>query len=466
MKRTITLLLTAAVLVMGCAISCKSSEKECCKGPVQVEVPERPAGQLSALGMTADPIETVRVGFIGLGMRGSGAVPRYCFIPGVEIKALCDLRQECVDYNQQTLAYYNFPAADSYVGEDAWKEVCEREDIDLIYICTDWLSHTPIALYAMEHGKHVAIEVPAAQTLDEIWALINTSERTRKHCMMLENCVYDFFEMTALQMAREGMFGEIIHAEGAYQHNLDPYWDEYWNNWRLDFNHFNRGDVYPTHGIGPICQALNIHRGDRMKTLVSVDTDPFNGPKHVAARTGEPCTDFQNGDQTNTLIRTENGKTMLIEHDVMTPRPYSRMYQLVGTDGYAGKYPVGQICLRSEGAEKVAYDNLQGEVVYSGDELEALMAGHRNEILTPELEALAKQVGGHGGMDFIMDYRLIYCLHNGLPLDMDVYDLAEWCCLGELSRISIAHGNAPVAVPDFTRGEWNKVNGFSYAFAE
>ena len=467
MKRTILLLLASAALLMVTAVSCKSNEKCCDKdGVIEVAVPERPAGQESALGMTADPIETVRVGFIGLGMRGSGAVPRYCFIPGVEIKALCDLRQECVDYNQETLAYYGFPAADSYVGEDAWKEVCEREDIDLIYICTDWLSHTPIALYAMEHGKHVAIEVPAAQTLEEIWALINTSERTRKHCMMLENCVYDFFELTALQMAQEGMFGEIIHAEGAYQHNLDPYWDEYWNNWRLDFNHANRGDVYPTHGIGPICQALNIHRGDRMKTLVAMDTKPFNGPKHVAARTGEPCTDFQNGDQTCTLIQTENGKTMLIEHDVMTPRPYSRMYQLVGTDGYAGKYPVGQMCLRSEGAEKVAYDNLQGEVVYSGAELDALMAQHRNILLTPELETLAKQVGGHGGMDFIMDYRLIYCLHNGLPLDMDVYDLAEWCCLGDLSRLSLENGNMPVAIPDFTRGDWNKVNGFKYAFAE
>ena len=467
MKRTILLLLASAALLMVTAVSCKSNEKCCDKdGVIEVAVPERPAGQESALGMTADPIETVRVGFIGLGMRGSGAVPRYCFIPGVEIKALCDLRQECVDYNQQTLAHYGFPAADSYVGEDAWKEVCEREDIDLIYICTDWLSHTPIALYAMEHGKHVAIEVPAAQTLEEIWALINTSERTRKHCMMLENCVYDFFELTALQMAQEGMFGEIIHAEGAYQHNLDPYWDEYWNNWRLDFNHANRGDVYPTHGIGPICQALNIHRGDRMKTLVAMDTKPFNGPKHVAARTGEPCTDFQNGDQTCTLIQTENGKTMLIEHDVMTPRPYSRMYQLVGTDGFAGKYPVGQMCLRSEGAEKVAYDNLQGEVVYSGAELDALMTQHRNILLTPELETLAKQVGGHGGMDFIMDYRLIYCLNHGLPLDQDVYDLAEWCCIGPLSALSIEHGSAPVEVPDFTRGGQDKVKGFHFAYAE
>ena len=186
MKRTLTLILTAAVLLTGCAQS-KKCDKGCCKGPIQVEVPERPAGQQSALGLTVDPIEVVRIGFIGLGDRGTGAVPRYCHIPGVEIKALCDLRQECVDRGQRRLAKYGLPAADSYVGEDAWKEVCEREDIDLIYICTDWVHHTPIALYAMEHGKNVAIEVPAATTLDEIWALINTCERTRKHCMISPN---------------------------------------------------------------------------------------------------------------------------------------------------------------------------------------------------------------------------------------------------------------------------------------
>ena len=159
-------------------------------------------------------------------------------------------------------------------------------------------------------------------------------------------------------------------------------------------------------------------------------------------------------------------KTILLEHDVMTPRPYSRMYQLVGTDGYAGKYPIGQICLRNEGSENVDYQNLAGEKVYQGEALQALMEQYRSPILTPELETLAKEVGGHGGMDFIMDYRLIYCLNNGLPLDMDVYDLAEWCCVTELSRISLENGGVPVEVPDFTRGAWDRIKGFSYAFAE
>jgi predicted dehydrogenase len=283
---------------------------------------------------------------------------------------------------------------------------------------------------------------------------------------MLENCVYDFFEMASLEMAQKGVFGEIIHAEGAYQHNLDPYWDGYWNDWRMDYNQKHRGDVYPTHGIGPICQALNIHRGDRMKTLVSMDTKSFNGIKIAERRYGKPCTEFANGDQTCTLIQTELGKTMLIEHDVMTPRPYSRMYQLVGTDGYASKYPVELYCLRDVPEGPIDAKTILEEKVYMGEEMEALQGGYRNTILTPELEALAKEVGGHGGMDFIMDYRLVYCLRNGLPLDMDVYDLAEWCCVGPLSAISLENGNMPVEIPDFTRGAWNQVNGFSYALAE
>ena len=182
---------------------------------------------------------------------------------------------------------------------------------------------------------------------------------------------------------------------------------------------------------------------------------------------GKEVTEFANGDETSTLIRTEKGKTMLIEHDVMTPRPYSRMYQVVGTDGYASKYPIGEYCLRvDKPADKVDARHISDEKVYRDEEMEALQAGYRNVILTPEFEELAKSVGGHGGMDFIMDYRLVYCLHHGLPLDMDVYDLAEWCCVAPLSRVSLENGSMPVEVPDFTRGAWNRVKGFHYALAE
>ena len=460
--KTKYLLLTALLLAAAACSTGKSVEA------VKVKVPARPAGQENVIGLTVPAMETVRVGFVGLGMRGSDAVARYTYVPGVKIVAICDVEPDRVAKSQKTLAGRGFPKAAEYSGSvEAYKALCERPDIDLVYVCTDWSHHAEIGKYAMEHGKNVAIEVPAATSLDEIWSLVNTSERTRKHCMMLENCCYDFFELSCLSMAQAGLFGEVLHVEGSYLHNLDEFWDWYWKGWRLDFNHQHKGDVYPTHGLGPVCQVLNIHRGDRMRTLVAMETKSVNGAKHVEKKTGVACTDFQNGDETNTLIRTENGKTILISHDVMTPRPYSRMYQIVGTEGYASKYPVEELLFRPAQIESGTVpdlDKLDQHSPLSDADRAALQEKYRNPVLTPELEALAKEVGGHGGMDFIMDYRLIYCLRNGLPLDMDVYDLAEWCCLGELGKISIEHGNAPVEVPDFTRGAWNQVNGFHYAF--
>ncbi len=434
---------------------------------IETAVPERPAGQRDALQLTAPPMKTVRVGFIGLGMRGPGAVERFSQIEGTDIKGLCDVEVDRVEDCQKLLEKLGRPRATGYSGStEAYKAMCDRDDIDLIYICTDWVHHVPLAVYAMEHGKHVAIEVPAAMTLDEIWLLINTSERTRKHCMMLENCVYDFFEIATLNMAQQGLFGEVLHVEGSYLHNLDDFWTEYWNNWRLDYNMKYRGDIYPTHGIGPDCQVLNIHRGDRMEYLVAMDTKPYNGPKVVKKLMGQECPDFQNGDQTSTLIRTVNGKTMLIQHDVLTPRPYSRMFQVVGSDGYASKYPIPQLLFRSEmlkDTESPDYQNLNAHAAMPDSLCRAMLKKYLPPFVQ-ELEEKARRVGGHGGMDFIMDYRLVYCLQNGLPLDMDVYDMAEWCCLGPLTRISLENGSAPVAIPDFTRGAWDRIQGFRYAF--
>ena len=437
------------------------------KGTLIVDTPARPAGQQNVLGLTAPKMATVRVGFVGLGMRGPGAVARFTHIPGTQIVALCDYEEARAEACQKYLREAGLPPADIYSGEKGYEELCKRSDIDLVYVATDWDHHFPVAKCALLNGKHTAIEVPSATSLDEIWQLINTSERTRKHCIQLENCCYDFFELSTLSMAQQGLFGEVLHMEGAYLHNLDPYWGEYWNNWRMDFNRLHRGDVYPTHGFGPICQVLNIHRGDQLKTLVSMDTKAVNGPAYIKKTTGEEVTDFQNGDETSTLIKTAQGKTILIEHGVMTPRPYSRMYQVVGTKGFAAKYPTQQLCLLPE---MVPADLLpkdikgEGEFIASKELQTALTERYANPILTKDLEETAKAVGGHGGMDFIMDYRLVYCLRNGLPLDMDVYDLAEWCAVSELSRISLENHSAPVEYPDFTRGGQDKIKGFSYAF--
>ena len=466
------LFVSITVLLLSCLIGCNTStqtKEGKVYAPIEVETPERPAGQQDVVGLTVPKMETVRVGFIGLGMRGISAVERWTHIPGVQINALCDLRPELVERAQKTISNANLPEAAAYSDtEDAWKKLCERDDIDIVYIVTDWKHHAEMGVYAMEHGKHVAIEVPAAMTLDEIWALINTAEKTRKHCIQLENCVYDFFELTTLNMAQQGLFGEILHVEGAYIHNLEEFWPYYWSNWRLNYNNEFRGDIYATHGMGPACQLLDIHRGDRMRTLVAMDTKAATGPE-LGRRYGleNDTVEFQNGDHTMTFIRTEKGKTIHIQHDVMNPRPYSRMYQLTGTHGYANKYPLEEYCFRPDqikSDEVPDHENLNMHAAISAEVKEALMKKYKHPI-HQELEETAKKVGGHGGMDYIMDYRLVYCLHNGLPLDMDVYDLAEWCCLAELGAISMDNGCAAVAFPDFTRGEWNVTKGYKHAYA-
>ena len=463
MKKLI-LLLTAGLLMMTSCTVNDDYGYEIKDGVIVYNTPARPADQISMIGFAAEPLETVRIGVIGLGMRGPDAVDRFSHINGTQIVAICDLYPEKLERTQKILERNGRARAAEYSGEEGWKELCNREDIDLVYIVTSWQTHVPMAVYAMEHGKHVAIEVPAATSIEECWQLVNTAEKTQKHCLMLENCVYDFFELTTLNMAQQGLFGEVIHTEGAYIHNLDPFWNSYQDDWRYEFNQKNRGDVYPTHGLGPACWALDIHRGDRMTTLVAMDTDAFNGKKLAATRGDE---DYANGDHTITLIRTEKGKTIEIHHNVVTPRPYNRMYMVEGTEGFANKYPYEGYAIRTQGREtsaEVDIYNLDGESFVSQDTKNALMVEYQHPITREgSLVETAKRVGGHGGMDFIMDYRLIYCLQRGLPLDQDVYDAAEWSCLGELTRVSIENGSMPVQMPDFTRGEWNKLDGLKLA---
>ena len=445
------------------------------EGTIVVQTPPRPAGQQSVIGMALPKMEVVRVGFVGLGMRGPGAVERFTYIPGTQVVALCDYELERAEACQKILKAASMPPAALYSGEKGYEELCQRDDIDLVYVAADWLHHFPIAKCALQHGKHVAVEVPSAMSLPECWELIDLSEQKRLHCLILENCCYDWFEMNTLSMAQQGVFGEIIRAQGAYIHNLSPYWDHYWKKgeedrlgWRLEYNMRHRGDVYATHGLGPVAQALDIHRGDRLTTLVAMDTKSVIGRQLVEERADSACLNFRNGDHTTTLIRTAAGKVIEIQHNVMTPQPYNRLYQLTGTKGMANKYPIQGYALDADQLQasgvKPQVDNLNSHRFLPEKEMEALVEQYRHPILRKYGE-MAKEVGGHGGMDFIMDSRLVYCLQNGLPLDMDVYDLAEWCCLAELGSLSMDHGCAAVAFPDFTRGEWNVLKGYHHAYA-
>lgn len=411
---------------------------------------EKGKQRFNMCGYAAPKIETVRIGIIGLGMRGADAVERLSFIEGVEITALCDKYPDRVAASQKTLEKMKRPRAKEYSGDEGWKALCESNDVDLIYTPTPWNLHTPIALYSMNNGKHAAVEVPAGKTMDELWSLVETSEKTKKHCMMLENCCYDFFELLTLNMSRQGMFGELVHAEGAYIHDLTRDWNfnkkAYADMWRLNENIGHNGNLYPTHGLGPIAQCMNINRGDKFDHLVSMSTDDFtmnNTAKELAAKD-----DFfkqyvdrpYRGNMNTTLIRTHKGKSIMVQHDVSTIRPYSRIHLVSGTKGAAQKWP---------GPQRIAF----GHSWLKSDELKQLEEKYAPPIVK-HIGTIAKEVGGHGGMDFIMDWRLIDCLRNGLPLDQDVYDAAAWSCLVPLSGRSVVKKSRTVDIPDFTRGSW------------
>ena len=416
----------------------------------------KPSMNFNMCGYAAPKLDKVRVGFVGIGDRGSGAVKRMTYIDGVEVTAICDTRQGALDGGQKILNEAGLPKAKEFTGSDtAFKDLCESGLCDLVYTATPWEWHVPVGLAAMEAGCHTAIEVSTAKTMEECWQIVETSERTKKHCVILENCCYDFFELLTLNMARQGVFGDMVHGEGAYIHDLD-YWHfnkpkdakmsdgAYTKMWRLHENK-RKANVYPTHGLGPICQAMDINRGDKMDYLTSMMGDDFTLKNRIKEKAKEDPFFEQflgwemRGNMDMQMIRTNKGRTIMIQHDISTPRPYSRIHMLSGTLCFAQKWPLQHIAF---GHKKVTDDEMAG-----------LKDKYEPEIIK-RVGAMAKQVGGHGGMDFIMDWRLIDCLRNGLPMDMDVYDAAAWSSITPLSEWSIANGSKPIDIPDFTRGAW------------
>lgn len=382
--------------------------------------------QSHVLQLTHSPIPTVRIGFIGLGNRGMATLRRYLVIDDIDIVALCDINSSHLTEAGALLQQDGRYHPHIYDSANGWRMLCERPDIDLVYVCTDWLTHTLMACHAMERGKHVAIEVPAATTVDECWQLVDTAEHTRRHCFMLENCCYDTFHQAMLTMEQEGLFGTLTHLEGAYIHDLrDRSSVDGRKGWMAHLCGQHKGNPYPTHGIGPVCQLLHIHRGDRLDYLVSL-TPVADTPHDVCVN--------------NTLIRTVNGKSILLQYDVTTPRPYSRMQTICGTRGFAQKYPCR--CIMLDGSEPI-----------KGDDTETVVAQYTQAHIA-EIQAKGHQLGVPNIMNYTMDYRLIHCLRHGLPLDIDVYDAAEWSCIAELSEQSAKNGGVPVKIPDFTRGHW------------
>ena len=421
-------------------------------------------------GFAAAPLKRVRVGVVGLGSRGTSAVHRISMIPGVEVAALCDIRRVRVEAEAKWLKDNGRPLPKMFSGrEDSWKDMCRYDGIDCVYNVTPWSLHAPIGVFAMNCGKHAFIEVPAAMTIDECWELVETAERTRLHCMQLENCCYGEMEMLGLNLCRQGLLGEIVHGECAYIHDLrvSSYYDQEpdgvkgcWDYWRLRWNQRHKGNQYTTHGLGPVCQYMNINRGDRFDYLVSLESRQANFrayAKHAFPGTWKADAKVAMGDMNTTLIRTVNGCSIMLQHDISSPRPYSRINMVTGTKGIFHGMP-WRTYGDDPGMTRFGWEERPGAGLHRffDERRTAEIAAAYRHPLWKSVGEIARKVGGHGGMDFLMDLRWAYCLQNGLPMDMDVYDLASWCCIAELSDRSVRGRSGSCDIPDFTKGGWRK----------
>ena len=425
-------------------------------GRIHLEAPQ--LGMAPHHPLSADPIETVRVGYVGVGLQGSGHCRNLLRIPGARLSAVCDIIPEKVERWQRQVVEAGFPEPTGY-SDGPWDfiRMCEEEDLDLVYTATPWEWHVPVMLAAMENGKHAASEIPAAYTIEDCWKLVEAAEKYNKHCVMMENCNYDRPELMVFNMVRQGMFGELLHAECGYLHDLRGIKFENRNEglWRREHSILRNGNLYPTHGLGPIANCMDIDRGDRFEYLVSMSS-PSRGLQEYATANfpeSDPRRDEQYalGDVNVSLIKTAHGRTIYLSHDTNLPRPYSRIHMLQGTKGIFQGYPNrvyfddfgrGHRWIDGEGYE---YEN----ELYDLDRI-------REQYEHPIIKELRDQSegAGHGGMDYLEDYRLIKCLNEGLPTDTNVYWAASLSAVCELTEISVANGSTPVEFPDFTRGRW------------
>jgi predicted dehydrogenase len=397
----------------------------------------------------APPMERVRIGFVGVGGQGSSHVENLLTLEGVEIKALCDIVPEKVAKWQAKIRELGRPEPTAYTrGPRDFERLCTEEELDLVFNATPWEWHVPICLAAMKSGKHAATEVPAAYTVDDCWALVEMAEKLEKHCVMMENCCYDRLEMLGLNLARKELLGDLQHGECGYNHDLRDikFSTEGEGLWRRAHAARRNGNLYPTHGLGPVSQAMSINRGNQFDYMVSM-SGPSRGlqlwqKEHLSEDDPRRNESYKLGDVNLSLIRTMRGQTIYVTHDTNLPRPYSRKYVLQGTRGII------------EGWPQRVYIEGMSETAHRWDPVEKWFASHDHPLWKSEKVRTASV--GHGGMDWLEDWRLINCLREGLPTDQNVYDAAAWSVIGPLSEWSVAHNGKPIQIPDFTRGRWRK----------
>lgn len=409
---------------------------------------EAAAPAASMIGVPFEKRDKVRIGIVGVGERGKSMIHDFLGIENLEIVALCDNVRANAEEGKAMLEKAGRPSPAMYTdGDLAFEKLCRRDDIDFVYSPTPWEWHARVAIAAMENGKHVGVEVPMATSMADLWKLVETSERTRRHCIMMENCCYDFNETLVLNLVRDGMFGEITHGEAAYLHDLREILNEGRSEglWRRAWHTRLNGNLYPTHGLGPVANYMNINRGDRFDYLVSMSspsrsldlyreqTVPKDSPKWKER--------YIAGDMNTTLIKTVKGLTIKVQHDTSTPRPYDRINLIQGTKGLFRDYPA-RILIEGQ-PEKHRFTTLDK------------YKDKYTHWLWKKLGDAARGAG-HGGMDYIMAWRLVQCFREGLPYDMDVYDGAAVSAPFPLSADSVARGSMPIKIPDFTRGRWKE----------
>ncbi len=407
----------------------------------------------SVIGMNFQPSEKPRMGLIGCGQRGTGVLGEFLATDGVQVNAVCDLvRDHALEAQAKVERAGQKPPAVYADSETAFEKMLQRDDLDFAYIATPWHWHVPQALAAMKNGKHAFVEVPAATTLEDCWKLVDTSEATRRHCIMLENCCYGENELMVLNMVRDGLFGDLLYGEGAYLHDLRYRLlseEKSEGLWRR-FPHMKRnGNLYPMHGLGPVANYMGVNRGDRFDYMVSMST-PERGldawrEAHVPKDSPKWKEKYICGDLNSSMIKTANGLMITLQHDVVNPHPYDRINLIAGVKGIFRDYP-----------PRIYLDGDKPEEWQSIDKYKAK---YEHPLWKKEGEN-ARKMGGHGGMDFLMAYRMVECMRNGLVPDMDVYDAAAWSAPGPLSEESVSKGSAPVKFPDFTRGRWKEKRGW------
>lgn len=462
------LLRTTAAGALGLGLS-----QTIAKAEAAGNVPERAKGQKSVMGLKFPPLKEVRVGLIGVGGRGMSHLGSLLAIDNVKITAVCDIVPSRVAAAQARVVKKGQPEPAGFSkNETDFENLCKRDDVDIIYAATPWVWHTPMALCAMKNGKHAAIEVSAIVTMEECWELVNVAEQTQRHCIMLENCCYGETEMLILNMVRMGLFGELTHGEAGYIHDLRGvlYHEAGEGKWRRAYHSQFDGNLYPTHGLGPVAQYMGINGGDKFEYLVSMSSLEHSlSKRRDKLPAGDPRRNekFICGDMNTTIIKTALGRTIMVQHDVVTPRPYSRINMICGTGGTFLDYPPRfyMESLMEQPASKPASQPAtqaaskpakaaRRPTGHGFDDDEAYYQERFGHPLWKKMREAAKKSGGHGGMDFMMNWRLMQCLLNGEPLDMSVYDAAAWSCIFPLSVASVAKGSAPIQIPDFTRGEW------------